>query len=128
MNSGTRLDSNIPVLTEIISTDSGKESVSNTQGEVSPSKVNSAQDKLHREELLAELEKELHEKVLRQLLTRVDFVLEHRIRDGLAEVLQSSVDDLAQEIRSGLNKSLEELIHRTISQEISKLQSAKSQK
>ena len=64
--------------------------------------------------------------MLRQLLTRVDFVLEHRVRDGLADVLQTAVDGLAKDIRLGLSKSLEEIIHRTVSQEISKIQSAQS--
>jgi hypothetical protein len=102
-------DSHIPVLTEVIS---------KAQEEKSNHDVS--------EQALAQLAQTLHENVLRQLLTRIDFVLEHRIRDGLAEVLQTATDDLAKEIRQGLNHSLEELIHRTINQEISKVQSLKA--
>jgi hypothetical protein len=62
---------------------------------------------------------------LRQVLARVDFVLEHRVRDNLADVLQIAVEKLSVEIRSGLHKTLEEVITRAVTQEITK---AKSQK
>lgn len=124
MTSAHDLENNIPVLTEIISMNNGTEAISNAQEEVSQPQI----IHLNQEQFLAQLEQTLHENVLRQLLTRVDFVLEHRIRDGLADVLQTAVDDLAKDIRQGLHNSLEELIHRTISQEISKIQSLKSQK
>lgn len=124
MTSAHDLENNIPVLTEIISMNNGTEAISNAQEEVSQAQI----IHLNQEQFLAQLEQTLHENVLRQLLTRVDFVLEHRIRDGLADVLQTAVDDLAKDIRQGLHNSLEELIHRTISQEISKIQSLKSQK
>jgi len=124
MTSAHDLENNIPILTEIISMDNGTQAISTAQDEVSQPQIMN----LNPEQSLEQLEKTLHENVLRQLLTRVDFVLEHRIRDGLADVLQNAVDDLAKDIRQGLNNSLEELIHRTISQEISKIQSLKSQK
>jgi hypothetical protein len=123
MNPTTDPSSNIPILTEIISIENGTEATSLAENEVSqPDQANLIQGPS-----FEELEKTLQENVLRQLLTRVDFVLEHRIRDGLAEVLQTATDDLAKEIRQGLTKSLEELIHRTINQEISKIQSLKAQ-
>ena len=53
------------------------------------------------------LEQNLHETVLRQILSRIDFVLEHRVRDNLADVLQTSVERLADEIRSGLHNNFE---------------------
>ncbi|MFZ6656660.1 hypothetical protein [Undibacterium sp. TJN19] len=71
------------------------------------------------------LEQTLRENVLRQVLARVDFVLEHRVRDNLADVLQIAVEKLSVEIRSGLHKTLEEVITRAVTQEITK---AKSQK
>ena len=108
-------DGNIPVLTEII----------HPEDIVVLTETIPAQQLLLSQDNLAQLEKTLRENVLRQLLTRVDFVLEHRVRDGLADVLQTAVDHLAQEIRTGLSKSLEELIHRTVTQELSKIQSTK---
>lgn len=114
-------NSNIPTLTEIISIENETEVITIEQKEV----IQPVKASLNQGPSFEELEKMLQEKVLRQLLTRVDFVLEHKIRDGLAEVLQTATDDLAKEIRHGLSTSLQELIHRTISQEISKIQSLK---
>jgi hypothetical protein len=98
-------DSSIPVLTEVIS---------------DAPEANATQELS--EQALAQLTQTLHESVLRQLLTRIDFVLEHRVKDSLAEILETATDQLAKDIRQGLHHSLEELIHRTINQEISKIQ------
>lgn len=124
MNSATHIDSNIPVLTEVISTNNATNVICNAQEEISPTPA--APTNFRAEQTLDEFKKTLHENVLRQMLTRIDFVLEHRIQDSLASVLETAVDDLAKNIRQGLNTSLEELIQRSISQEISKLQSLKS--
>ena len=116
-------DSNIPVLTEVISVEDGSGLSEDRATQSKVSETTTTQPGLS-EQALEQLEKTLRENVLRQLLTRVDFVLEHRVRDGLADVLQTAVDGLAKEIRQGLTKSLEEVIHRTVSQEISKIQSS----
>ena len=108
-------ESNIPILTEIIDP---QQLAALTQPTTSQVTSLSADD-------LEQLEKTLRESILRQLLTRVDFVLEHRVRDSLADVLQTAVDHLAEDIRKGLSKSLEEVIQRTVTQELSKLQSTK---
>ncbi len=71
------------------------------------------------------LEQQVREAVLKQLLTRVDFVLEHRVRDNLADVLQLAVASLTNDIRSGLEKTLEDLISRAITQEINKIRQIK---
>lgn len=123
MNSATPPESNIPVLTEVISVgDTGtyipQDPMSDT---VTGAQINYPPLS---QQAMEQLEKTLRESVLRQLLTRVDFVLEHRVRDGLADVLQTAVEGLTREIRQGLTKSLEEVIQRTISQEISKIQSS----
>jgi hypothetical protein len=68
-----------------------------------------------------ELELTVRENVLRQVLSRVDFVLEHRVSDSLAEVLQTAVDKLADEIRVGLKNSIEEVVTRALTQELSKI-------
>ena len=66
------------------------------------------------------MEQTLRENVLKQVLARVDFVLEHRVRDNLADVLQTAVEKLADEIRAGLKNSLEEVVTRAVTQEIAK--------
>ena len=88
-------ESNIPILTEIIDP---QQLAALTQPTTSQVTSLSADD-------LEQLEKTLRESILRQLLTRVDFVLEHRVRDSLADVLQTAVDHLAEDIRKGLSKS-----------------------
>lgn len=69
------------------------------------------------------LELTVRENVLRQVLSRVDFVLEHRVSDSLAEVLQNAVDRLADDIRAGLRHSIEEVVTRAVTQELSKIKS-----
>ncbi|MET3105301.1 hypothetical protein AAKU67_001050 [Oxalobacteraceae bacterium GrIS 2.11] len=124
MNAATHLDANIPVLTEVISVED--ESLVAAEAPIAVQHPEPVVEAPLSEQTLEQLEKTLRENVLRQLLTRVDFVLEHRVRDGLADVLQTAVDGLAKEIRTGLAKSLEEVIQRTVSQEISKIQSLNS--
>ncbi|MBR7794270.1 hypothetical protein KDM87_16865 [Undibacterium sp. FT147W] len=77
------------------------------------------------EEQWQTLEQSLKEDVLKHVLARVDFVLEHRVRDNLADVLQTAVEGLAKEIRAGLKNSLEELVTRAVTQEINKVKNSK---
>ena len=126
MNSATYPEGNIPVLTEVISVGDAQTFVPNELMSDTMTGTPLRYPTLSAQEL-EQLEKTVCETVLRQLLTRVDFVLEHRVRDGLADVLQTAVDGLARDIRQGLTRSLEEVIQRTVSQEISKLQSSNNQ-
>lgn len=75
----------------------------------------------------AELERQISERVLQQMLGRIDSVLEQKIRDSLADVLQLAVEGLANDIKGGLQQTLEEVISRAVAQEISHLQSSKKQ-
>lgn len=68
------------------------------------------------------LEREVRERVLRQVLDRIDFVLEQRVRDSLADVLQIAVENLAAEIKSGLHHSVKDVVTRAVAQELTKLQ------
>ena len=74
---------------------------------------------------LRHIENEVMENVLHQLLGRIDFVLEQRVRDSLADVLQTTVGSLATEIRQGLQQTLEDVIARAVAQEITRLQTTK---
>ncbi|WP_211455324.1 hypothetical protein [Collimonas antrihumi] len=67
------------------------------------------------------LEAEVREKVLQQLQDRIDFVIEQRVRDGLADVLQTAVEGMAAQIRTGLHQTLDEVICRAVSLELVKL-------
>lgn len=153
MNS--QIDSSIPVLTEVITgTNPATNTVANSEANTSDKptplaaistaaqaaksseisvdvahEINLENSSLSTsqlsEEQLTNLENKLREDILSQVLQRVDFVLEHRIRDGLADVLQSAVDDLAGQIRAGLHVSLEELVRRSVNQELSKIKLSK---
>lgn len=80
--------------------------------------------------LLAEdwqqLQTDITERISRQVLNRIDFVLEQRVRDSLADVLQIAVEGLAQEIKRGLHHTLEDVIGRAVAQELARLQKSKN--
>ena len=73
----------------------------------------------------AMLEHRLSERILHQLQSRVDFVLEQRIKDSMAEVLSHALHDLTNEIRIGLHDTLEKIVARAVAQELTHLQAQK---
>lgn len=126
-------DAGIPILTEVIdvaSDDSLPASASDSKPDL-PAAASSSES--HNEvveiktllsgsdEDWSRLERKIRERILRQLLARVDSALEQRVRDSLADVLQTAVEGLANEIRSGLHEGLEDLVTRAVSQEITRL-------
>jgi len=73
----------------------------------------------------AVLENRLSEHILHQLQGRVDFVLEQRIKDSMAEVLSHALHSLTNEIRIGLHDTLEKIVTRAVAQELTHLQAQK---
>ena len=71
------------------------------------------------------LERRLSERILQQLQGRVDFVLEQRLRDSMEEVLQHAIAGLTQEIRTGLQETIEKIVVRAVAQELTHLQALK---
>lgn len=139
-----QIDESIPVLTEIIAAPDNATVMAKTGTEshvpltaktnhfsaaLTPSNLMESttdtkeESKAISAEEWAQLEQTVRENVLRQVLSRVDFVLEHRVSDSLADVLQTAVDRLADEIRAGLRQSIEEVVTRALAQEISKIKS-----
>jgi hypothetical protein len=72
-----------------------------------------------------QLEQRLCERILHQLQGRVDFVLEQRLRDSMAEVLQQSLSGLTEQIREGLQQTVEQIVVRAVSQELAHLHTLK---
>jgi hypothetical protein len=72
------------------------------------------------------LESEIRERISLQLLGRVDYVLEQRVRDSLADVLQTAVEGLSEQIKLGLHDTLKDVISRAVSQEITHLKTTKN--
>jgi hypothetical protein len=134
MNNST-LDAGIPVLTEIIpapqldlqadvpDADSPELAVMPAPDNDAALRARAATD--WDDEKWDRMEREIRERVLHQVLERIDFVLEQRVRDSLADVLQTAVERLASEIGSGLHQTVKEVVTRAVSQEIAKLQTAK---
>ncbi|MGZ3183086.1 MAG: hypothetical protein ACXU8N_11655 [Telluria sp.] len=71
------------------------------------------------------LERRLSERILHSLQQRTDFVLEQRVRDAMAEVLQHALKDLTTQVRAGLHETLEKIVTRAVQQEITHLQAQK---
>lgn len=72
------------------------------------------------------MERRVRERILGQLLSRTDVMLEERIRSSLAGVLEQAVDGLAATLRANLHKTLEDVVSRAVAQEITRLQSSKN--
>jgi hypothetical protein len=125
-------DAGIPVLTEIIPAPqpvlaatvatATAPAVTEKAAVVS---LDASADPVRNEEQWNRLEREVTERVLYQVLERIDFVLEQRVRDNLADVLQTAVERLAADIKSGLEQSLKEVVTRAVTQEITRLQTEK---
>ncbi|MFZ6815621.1 hypothetical protein ACO0K3_14215 [Undibacterium sp. Rencai35W] len=120
-----QIDASIPVLTEIIQPGNEFDLTHNSAAIIAtPASGQMSQQSISEDEW-QKLEQTLRENVLRQVLARVDFVLEHRVRDSLADVLQTAVEGLALDIRGGLHKTIEEVITRAVTQEITKAKISK---
>lgn len=123
-------DAGIPILTEII--DSPREESFQETPTSTPSVA--LLDEYNIEALEAEmlshwsaeewnrLERKIRERILSRILARIDTVLEQQVRDHLADVLQIAVEGLATDIKSGLHQSLEQVVTRAVSDEITRLQ------
>ncbi len=67
------------------------------------------------------LEHQISQRVLSQLQTRIDFVLEQQVKECLSNVLQLAADGVLAELRRSLNSTLEEMISSAVGQEIAPL-------
>ncbi|MFZ6673488.1 hypothetical protein [Undibacterium sp. Xuan67W] len=120
-----QIDASIPVLTEIIQPGNEFDLTQNSAAVIATAASDQMSQQSISEDEWQKLEQTLRENVLRQVLARVDFVLEHRVRDSLADVLQTAVEGLALDIRGGLHKTIEEVITRAVTQEITKAKISK---
>ena len=132
MSQNSAFDQSIPVLTEVFS-DTPVEPPLRAKAEPPPAP---AQDNVNAglearavaswtEPEWNLLERRLSERILQQLQGRVDFVLEQRLRDSMEEVLRSAIAGLTDEIRQGLQQTIEQIVVRAVAQEITHLQTLK---
>lgn len=68
------------------------------------------------------LELDLNQRILRQLQGGIDSALDLKVRDCLADVLQTALAGLTQDLQRGLRETMEEVVAHTVAREIDKLQ------
>lgn len=116
-------DASIPVLTEVV-TDPG--AVSTPEPAPAPEPSAERLERRATERWTGEewsvLERRVTERVLQQLQGRVDFVLEQRVRDAMADAMQRTLDVFTTDLRTGLHEALGEIVSQAVSQEIAHLQ------
>jgi hypothetical protein len=117
-------DTSIPVLTEVL-----KAEPLGDEGAVPPAAAAAALEAAAidgwSEAEWAVLEHRLSVRIMHQLQSRVDFVLEQRVKDCMADVLSHALHDLTNEIRIGLHDTIEKIVARAVSQELTHLQAQK---
>ena len=64
------------------------------------------------------MERRVTERILQQLQGRIDFVLEQRLRDGIAEAVDKAMTSFSADIRNSLGDTLSDVVTRAVSQEI----------
>jgi len=121
MNQNAPFDPSIPVLTEVVT-----EPVAPTPAPVQEP----AAEQLERRALerwtgkeWSVLERRVTERVLQQLQGRVDFVLEQRVRDAMADAMQRTLDSFTAELREGLHQALGEVVSQAVAKELEYLRS-----
>lgn len=71
------------------------------------------------------LQDQITERVLAKIMLRIDSQLELRVRDNLADVLQLAIHQLSEEIRTGLQHTLEDVINDAVKHEITQFKFSK---
>jgi hypothetical protein len=131
MSQNPAFDPSIPVLTEVFQDKGGQPEPG------APAAPALVQDEVNAEleaRAIAEwtgsdwnlLERRLSERIVQQLQGRIDFVLEQRLRDSMEDVLQHAVAGLTAELRQGLQQTMETIVLRAVSQELTHLQTLKA--
>jgi hypothetical protein len=133
MSQTPAFDHNIPVLTEVFSDKPAPAATPQATDAAPPPAPERRMSDLDTEAIgkLNEpewqlLERRLAERILQQLQGRVDFVLEQRLRDSMEAVLKEAVSGLTEEIRIGLQQTIEKIVVRAVAQEITHLQTLKT--
>ncbi|HWW69694.1 MAG TPA: hypothetical protein VN089_07130 [Duganella sp.] len=128
MSQAQSFDASIPVLTEVLKAeplgDDLLPGAATTRAEMAARLEADAVDGWTDAEW-AMLEHRLSERIMGKLQSRVDFVLEQRIKDSMAEVLTHALHGLTNEIRIGLHDTIEKIVARAVSQELTHLQAQK---
>lgn len=123
MNQNAAFDPSIPVLTEVVA-----EPVAPTPAPALASEPDAEQlERRASERWTGEewsvLERRVTERVLQQLQGRVDFVLEQRVRDAMADAMQRTLESFTADLRAGLHEALGEIVSQAVTKELEYLKS-----
>ncbi len=134
MNQDTAFDASIPVLTEVVADSPASAAPVASAAAATTVAASASDDDAESPEALERraadrwsgeqwsvMERRLTERVLQQLQGRIDFVLEQRLRDGIAEAVDKAMAGFSAEIRTSLHESLGQVVSRAVSQEIAHL-------
>ncbi|MFC0134859.1 hypothetical protein CR105_24430 [Massilia eurypsychrophila] len=73
----------------------------------------------------AELEQRISERILTQLHDQIDAMLDQRVRASLEKILEGAVAGITDELRSGLQQSIEKIVTGAVGDELAQLQTPK---
>ncbi|MEF9928571.1 MAG: hypothetical protein RR775_22290 [Massilia sp.] len=136
MNHDPAFDDSIPVLTEVVAEPNAPgapvaQSTPIVEAEAPPPPVpmvaapQDAPEALERRavdhwsgEQWSVMERRVTERILQQLQGRIDFVLEQRLRDGIADAVDKAMTNFSADIRNSLGETLSDVVTRAVSQEI----------
>lgn len=119
MSQNAAFDTSIPVLTEVVVEPAAPASA---PAAAAPPPAAEQLERRATERWTGEewsvLERRVTERVLQQLQGRVDFVLEQRVRDAMADAMQRTLEVFTADLRDGLHHALGEIVSQAVSQEL----------
>jgi len=119
MSQTPAFDPSIPVLTEVVTEPAASAPAS---APVAEQLERRATERWTGEEWSV-LERRVTERVLQQLQGRVDFVLEQRVRDAMADAMQRTLETFTADLREGLHQALGEIVSTAVAKELEYLKS-----
>lgn len=125
MSHDPAFDASIPVLTEIVMEPIVPDVPVTPPAPVTDAAPHGAPEALEQRavdqwsgEQWSVMERRVTGRVLQQLQGRIDFVLEQRLRDGIADAVDKAMASFSADIRSSLGDTLSDVVTRAVSQEI----------
>jgi hypothetical protein len=125
MSHDPAFDASIPVLTEIVAEPIVPDVPVTPPAPVTDAAPHAAPEALEQRavdhwsgEQWSVMERRVTGRVLQQLQGRIDFVLEQRLRDGIADAVDKAMASFSADIRSSLGDTLSDVVTRAVSQEI----------
>ena len=112
----TQSTDTIPVLTQVI------DLLPPPSSETHPSGLAAAASPESAKEEWDNIERTINDRVLLQLQGRIDFMLEHRLKESLDEAMQKVAEGLVADIQQGLEGALRDVIAHAVAQEIARMQ------